>query len=122
MKRAQSRFRAKRDLIVDLLKPQPLDGVFFTHDPLHNVGYRFTHIVVCNFALDNVIAVRIICSTAAGHDQIQPFHARTVKLQKPKLLCSILVPFVDADNSLNLRFVRRLSIMARRLAQRSACA
>ena len=65
MKRAQSRFRAKRDLIVDLLKPQPLDGVFFTHDPLHNVGYRFTHIIVCNFALDNVIACLLYTSDAA---------------------------------------------------------
>ena len=104
MKRAQSRFRAKRDLIVDLLKPQPLDGVFFAHDPLHDVRNRFADVVICNFALDNVIAVRIVYLATADNDQIQPFHARTVKLQKLKLLCSIFVPFVGADNSLNLCF------------------
>ena len=64
MKRVQGGFRTKCDLIIDLFKPQPLDGVFFAHDPLHNVGYHFTDIVVCNFALDDVIAVSIVCPAA----------------------------------------------------------
>ena len=90
MKRVQGIFRTECDLIVDLLKPQPLDGVFFAHDPLHDVGNRFADIVVCNLALDNVIAVSVIRLASAGNDQLQPFHARAVKLQKSKLLKILL--------------------------------
>ena len=87
MKRVQGGFRAECDLIIDLFKPQPLDGVFFAHDSLHDVRNCFTNVIICNFALDNIIAVKIICSAAAGNDQLQPFHARAVELQKLKMFC-----------------------------------
>lgn len=104
MKRMQGGLCAECDLVVDLFKSQQLDGVLFPHDSLHDIGNGFANVVVCDFTLDNVIAMGIVCLAAAGNDHIQPLHARTVKSQKPKLLCGFLVPFIHADNGMHLGF------------------
>ena len=70
MKCVQGSFRAERDLIIDLFKPQTLNRVLPAHDPLHDIGNRFADIVICNFAFDNIIIVRIVCPAAAGNDKL----------------------------------------------------
>ena len=95
MKCVQGSFRAERDLIIDFFKPQTLNRVLPAHDPLHDIGNRFADVVICNFAFDNIIIVRIVCPAAAGNDKLQPIHACAVEPQKAELLCGILVPFID---------------------------
>ena len=80
MKCVQGSFRAERDLIIDLFKPQTLNRVLPAHDPLHDIGNRFADVVICNFAFDNIIIVRIVCPAAAGNDKLQPIlRRRTAK-------------------------------------------
>ena len=86
MKCVQGSFRAERDLIIDLFKPQTLNRVLPAHDPLHDIGNGFADVVICDFAFDNIIIVRIVCPAAAGNDKLQPIHACAVEPQKAELL------------------------------------
>lgn len=94
----QGCFRAEGNLIVDFFKLQPLNGIFLPHDPLHDVGNSFSHVIIGDFSLNNIIAMGIFQLTAALHDHFQPQQICTFKPVKLQFICLFNIPLIYVDD------------------------